>query len=534
MKLIFRQALIFILMSIIPALELVGCGSGESDNDEDETADQDNGVKPDLGGVGVGVERPPAGSTTGVTTGTATGSSGTATGSTTATGTATGTGTTSGPGSTTGTPIPEPSLCDFTCLRLFDCDADDVTNLCDVDPCDADIVELKPSCIPPDSDGDGEPDATDNCERVPNPDQADIDNDGAGDLCDATDCADRDNDTRCDDEDNCPDTLNFSQADMDSDGIGNPCDPDRDGDGDPNDADNCPDIANADQANTDDDAFGDVCEDDIDNDGILNAADSCDDRGPVEADRVADTVVTSWNGCLYDSDGDGIADPLERSGCVLIDDMPGDVPCSTTDTDRDGLPNDIDLCPTNSEVWSLLKATKTLSEEPSSACGASQSMVSMMINGIADPICSTASLDEDDVLNDVTRVLSLGRPLPTEFAYTAVPNWSDITISRASNSSMVTTCTDQATSTSRTLCGVFQNDADGDGVGDGCDSAPLINPGRLPNPDMTIDPCGLRPGGCAMVFELAEVEESEEEESDAARDAWEAVKEAADAVLGWF
>lgn len=40
---------------------------------------------------------------------------------------------------------------------------------------------------PPDADGDGVPDAADNCPAAPNPDQADRDGDGAGDACDASD-----------------------------------------------------------------------------------------------------------------------------------------------------------------------------------------------------------------------------------------------------------------------------------------------------------------------------------------------------------
>src|SRR2546426_5662364 len=35
-----------------------------------------------------------------------------------------------------------------------------------------------------DSDGDGIPDAADNCPEVPNPDQSDLDGNGVGDVCD--------------------------------------------------------------------------------------------------------------------------------------------------------------------------------------------------------------------------------------------------------------------------------------------------------------------------------------------------------------
>jgi hypothetical protein len=66
-----------------------------------------------------------------------------------------------------------------------------------------------------DADGDGVPDASDNCPSVSNPGQADGDGDGVGDVCD-----------------NCPSTANADQLDADGDGTGDACDSgDSDGDG---------------------------------------------------------------------------------------------------------------------------------------------------------------------------------------------------------------------------------------------------------------------------------------------------------------
>jgi len=66
---------------------------------------------------------------------------------------------------------------------------------------------------PPDQDGDGWPDAQDNCPTVFNDTQLDTDGDGIGDACD-----------------NCTQVGNGDQLDTDGDQIGDACDPDDDND----------------------------------------------------------------------------------------------------------------------------------------------------------------------------------------------------------------------------------------------------------------------------------------------------------------
>jgi hypothetical protein len=64
-----------------------------------------------------------------------------------------------------------------------DFDNDGVGDVCDPCPIDPNTTNCS-TPDPDDVDGDGEPNATDNCPNTPNADQADGDNDGRGDVCD--------------------------------------------------------------------------------------------------------------------------------------------------------------------------------------------------------------------------------------------------------------------------------------------------------------------------------------------------------------
>lgn len=97
-----------------------------------------------------------------------------------------------------------------------------------------------------DSDGDTVPDGLDNCPVTANPGQADGDGDGTGDACDSDDT---DHDGFPNWSDNCDLVVN-DQADEDADGIGDACDTcprdsgnDEDHDGLCGDVDPCPDTA---------------------------------------------------------------------------------------------------------------------------------------------------------------------------------------------------------------------------------------------------------------------------------------------------
>lgn len=81
-------------------------------------------------------------------------------------------------------------------------------------------MRANPQYRPADQDKDGVIDQNDNCPGTINADQADIDTNGRGDVCD-----DYDRDGVINTVDNCINAPNYNQDDIDRDGIGDTCDP---------------------------------------------------------------------------------------------------------------------------------------------------------------------------------------------------------------------------------------------------------------------------------------------------------------------
>ncbi len=155
-----------------------------------------------------------------------------------------------------------------------------------------------------DLDKDGILNNIDNCPYISNADQADLDNDMLGDLCDLDEELknfnekDTDNDRVGDSQDNCPLVYNPKQKDSNANGRGDLCsDDDRDGIVGIND--NCVYVSNRDQKDVNANKVGDACEFDKDRDGIFDSIDNC---------------VNTSNYSQLDSDKDGIGDLCDNCG----------------------------------------------------------------------------------------------------------------------------------------------------------------------------------------------------------------------------
>jgi len=308
----------------------------------------------------------------------------------------------------------------------------------------------------------------DNCLEERNPDQADIDIDAVGDVCDP--CVqgggeDPDNDGLCGaadpcpmdfledgdgicaDRDNCSAVHNVNQADDDGDGVGDACD-------------NCRNLANVDQTDADGNGLGDACEGGEGNQGrvcdpplppqedqnnnCVKDANEDGDRDGVLNDGNADGVNGNMNCKGLDGDGDGDVDIDDNRNC---DDNCPDVPNpGQKDSDFDGQGDACDPCP-------MVIGNQC---DPNGQ-GGGQPAPELCGNGAMDPNegCDDGNQNKFDGCNDVCRIepgfICVGVPSVCEKDFDG-----DGIVDRLDNCFAVQNAN--------------QGDADGDGFGDVCDN----------------------------------------------------------------
>jgi hypothetical protein len=166
-----------------------------------------------------------------------------------------------------------------------------------------------------DDDGDGVPDASDNCRGVYNPTQMNMGGAALGDACDP----DVDGDLVPNIHDNCPRASNALQTDSDGNNVGDDCQ-DTDGDGTIDIFDNCPRTGNRDQANADGDDLGDACDPDRDGDFLDNGIDLCPDHNDLfNLDSDRDGVGDVCDNCRRDANAEQIDCDVDGEGIVCDD-----------------------------------------------------------------------------------------------------------------------------------------------------------------------------------------------------------------------
>ena len=351
-------------------------------------------------------------------------------------------------------------------------------------------------CVDPDDDDDGVADdgddsssptdnpchggnaatCDDNCRLVPNPSQADFDDDAVGDACDCDADGDGADAVKCggpdcndqsmvvgpgiaevqqDDgdcwycngvDDDCDGLTDEACFDADVDGTPDCLDDDDDDDDVPDDLDNCRLQWNPYQDDLDGDHLGDLCDPDRDGDGVSPADGDCDDRSAAVYPGASESCNGADDDCdgatdegFANLDGDNLADCLDpdADGDLVLEDgdldgVEGNHPC----TDAQNVLCD-DNCPGHAN--------------------ASQADLDGDLLGDA---CD-ADMDDDDVLNFLDNCLRAANPDQADSDGDGLGDACDDDVDGDTVDDDVDNCP--------TVANPTQADLDDDGLGDACD-----------------------------------------------------------------
>ncbi len=366
---------------------------------------------------------------------------------------------------------PQPNQDWYFLYERFGCEYEVSTNDQDGDLLGDQPVQIFPDEVTPSPFPDLRGPTCDNCPADFNPDQRNLECDGAGDPCDSCPTLedmgmDQDADEVVDDCDNCPgfrERPNPDQSDVDYDVLGDVCD-------------NCPSLYNPDQADGglvtgEEETATSPSPDQFPTDGVGNACDNCPDL---------------WNRDQLDSDGDGLGDRCDNCGNTPnVDQLDADAdglgdacdPCpldpviDPTDDDADGVGNRCDICPGDADPLQLDVDADGRGdacdncfdiENPAQADGDGDGTGNECDNCVQDPNEDQADVDGDgigDACDNCPDLLNLDQ---FDVDDDGVGELCDV-------------CPG--------LTDLDQRDRDGDGVGDACDNCPSAKNGLQADED---------------------------------------------------